>query len=65
MRHCLCLLFCMVIKQLYEEERERYRIRTIWIDNLRVVLGIKRMDKVPNTGIRELCGLTKFGGGGG
>ena len=34
-------------------------IRTVQMDNLRVLLGIRRMDKVPNARIRELCGVTK------
>ena len=33
-------------------EKERSRIRVVQIDNLRCLLGIRRMDKVPNTRIR-------------
>ena len=29
------------------------------MDNLRGLLGIKRMDRVPNEQIRELCGMKK------
>ena len=29
----------------------------VQIDNLRDLLGIRRMDRVPNTWIRELCGV--------
>ena len=29
------------------------------MDNLRELLGIRRMDKVPNAQIREVCGVTK------
>ena len=29
------------------------------MDNLRGLLGIRRMDKVPNAWIRELCGMKK------
>ena len=29
------------------------------MDNLRRLLGIKRMDKVLNTRIKELCGIKK------
>ena len=29
------------------------------MDNVRSFLGIRRMDKVPNTRIKELCGVTK------
>ena len=39
--------------------KERFRIRTVEMDNLRVLLGIMRMNKVPNARIRELCGVTK------
>ena len=31
------------------KEKERYRLRTVQIDNLRGLLGIRRMDKVPCT----------------
>ena len=29
------------------------------MDNVRGLLGIRRMDRVPNARIRELCGVTK------
>ena len=29
------------------------------MDNLRGLLGIRRMDRVPKARIRELCGVTK------
>ena len=29
------------------------------MDNLRGLLGIRRMDRVPNARIRQLCGVTK------
>ena len=29
------------------------------MDNLSGLLGIRRMDKVPNAWIRQLCGVTK------
>ena len=38
---------------------ERSRIMVVQIDNLRGLLGIRRMDRVPNARIRELCGVTK------
>ena len=41
------------------KEKERSRIRSVQIDNLRGFLGIRKMDKIPNTQIRELCGVTK------
>ena len=40
-------------------EKERSRIRTVQMDNLRGLLGIRIMDKVPNTQIRQLCGVVK------
>ena len=36
------------------KEKERSRIRVVQMDNLRGLLGIRRMDRVPNAGIREL-----------
>ena len=41
------------------KEKKRSRIRVIQMDNLRGLLGIRRMDRVPNARIRELCGVTK------
>ena len=41
------------------EEKERSRIRAVQMDNLGGLLGIRRMDRVPNTCIRELCRVTK------
>ena len=41
------------------KERERSRIRAVQMNNLRDLLGIRRMDRVPNAQIRELCGGTK------
>ena len=40
-------------------EKERSRIRNVQIDKLISLLGTRRMDKVPNVRIRELCGVTK------
>ena len=40
-------------------EKERSRIWAVQMDNLRGLLGIRRMDKVPNKRIRRLCGVTK------
>ena len=41
------------------EEKERSRIRAVQLDNLRGLLGIRRMDRVPNAQIRELCRVKK------
>ena len=43
----------MAVRQCYG------RIRPIQMDNLRDLLGIGRMDKVPNEWILQLCGVTK------
>ena len=41
------------------ERGKRSRIRDVQMDNLRGLLGIRRMDRVPNARIRELCGVMK------
>ena len=41
------------------KEKERSRVRAVQMDNLRGLLGIRRMDRIPNTQIRELCGVRK------
>ena len=43
----------------YDSEKERSKIRAVQMDNLRGLLGIRRMDKVLNVWIRQLCRLTK------
>ena len=43
------------------KEKEISRIRVVQMDNLRGLLGIRRMDRVPNARIRELCGLKGLG----
>ena len=40
-------------------ETERSRIWAVQVNNLRCLLGIRRIDKVPNERIRQLCGVTK------
>ena len=42
-----------------KKEKERSTIRAIQMDNLRVLPGIRRMYRVPNARIRELCGVAK------
>ena len=44
---------------MYGSEKERAMIRAVQMDNLRGFLGIRKMDKVPNTWIRELCRVAK------
>ena len=41
------------------KEKERSRVRTVQIDYFRGLLGIRRMDRIPNARIRELCGVRK------
>ena len=41
------------------KEKERSRVRAVQMDNLRGLLGIRRMDRVPNAGIMELCEVKK------
>ena len=41
------------------KEKERSRIRAVQMNNLRSLSGVRRIDKVPNAQIRELCGVTK------
>ena len=38
-------------------EGERSRIRALQMDNPRGLLGIRSMDRVPNTRMREVCGV--------
>ena len=38
-------------------EKERPKIRTVQMDSLRGLLGIRKMNKVPNTHIRQLCAV--------
>ena len=46
-------------KTMLWKKKERYRIRAIQIDNLRDLLGIRRMNRVLNTRIREFYGVMK------
>ena len=46
-------------KTMIWREKERSRIRAVQMDNLRGLLGIRRMDNVPNAQIRQLFGVTK------
>ena len=41
-------------------KEERSRIKAVQMDNLRGLLGIRRMDTVLNARIRELCGVKKW-----
>ena len=41
------------------KKNERSRIRSVQMDNFTGLLGVRRMDRVPNARIRELSGVTK------
>ena len=41
------------------KEKGRSRVRAVQMDNLRGLLGTRRMDMVPNARIKELCGVKK------
>ena len=40
------------------QEKGRSRIRAVQKDNLKGLLGIRGIGRVPNARIRELCGAT-------
>ena len=40
-------------------EKERSKISAVHTNKLRGLLGIRRMDEVPNARIGQLCGVTK------
>ena len=40
-------------------EKERSTIKAVHTENLKGLLGIRRMDGVPKVFIKELCGLAK------
>ena len=56
-------LLVPVIMYVYEtmlwKKKERSRIRAVQMDNLRELLGIRRINRVPNARIRELCRVKK------
>ena len=41
------------------KRKERSRIRAVQTDNLKGLLGITRVDRVPNARIKKLCRVTK------
>ena len=45
------------------KEKEISRVWVVQMDNLKRLLGIRRMDRVPNARIKELCGMKKGLGG--
>ena len=49
----------MVVRHCYGRRRRSLGLRLYRLDNLRGLLGISRMDKVPKVWIKELFGVTK------
>ena len=47
----------MAVRQMLWKERSR--IRAVQMDNIRRLLGIRKMDMTPNAQIRELCCVKK------
>ena len=41
------------------KEKERAIVRAVQMNNLKGLLGIRKMDRAPNARIRELCGVKK------
>ena len=41
--------------------KEKDDSRAVQMDNLKVLLGNRKMDKVPDVWIRKLCRVTKWG----
>ena len=56
MSHCWCLYGS---ETMIWREKGRSRIWAVQMDDLRGLLGIRRMDKVQNSRIRQLYGVTK------
>ena len=40
-------------------EKKKSSVKAVQMDNLRGLLCIRRMERVPNTRIKELCGVRK------
>ena len=47
------------IETMLWREKEISRVRDVQMDNLKRLLGIRRMDRIPNERTRELCGVRK------
>ena len=47
-------------EKLLWKEKERSRIRAVQMYNLRGLLGIRRLGRVPNAQIKELCRVTNW-----
>ena len=40
-------------------EKERSRIKDVQMDSFRGLLGVRRLDRIPNVQMREICVVTK------
>ena len=55
-------IFCFYVLMYSSETmiwKKRSRIKTVQMDNLKDLLGIRRLDRVPNAWIRGLLGFSK------
>ena len=55
----LVYVFMYGSEKVLRKIKKRSRIMVVQTYNLRGLLAIRRMDRVPNTRISELCGVTK------
>ena len=55
----LVVILMYGIETMLWREKKRSRVRTVQMDNLRGLLGIRIMDRVPNARIRELFRVKK------
>ena len=58
-KHLLAPVLMYCSETILWKQKERSRIRAVQVDNIRGLLGIRRMDRVPKARIRELCGVKK------
>ena len=57
-----CMIHCSACSHVWQRQcygRRRRGLRLVEMDNLRCLLGIRKMAKVPNARVRELCRVTK------
>ena len=53
----IVLMYCS--ETVIWKDEERYRIRDVQTNNILGLVGIRRMDKLPNSRIKDLYGVTK------
>ena len=59
-KYLLIILFLVLMyrsETILGKEKERSRTRVVQMDNIRGLLGIRRMDRVLNARIREFCSV--------